>query len=153
MADISHSTISIRLFGSELNPEKITQLLGCEPSSAAKTGEKIIERNGQERIVKKGFWHLTYGESDEVILEEKIELLFGKLTTNLDSWKEVTRNLDTADIFCGLFIDNWSEGFTLSQSILKKISDRNLEIGFDIYSPTDTWDEKSEEDELSQESK
>ena len=153
MADISRSTISIRLFGSELNPERITQLLGCEPSSAAKTGEKIIERNGQERIVKKGFWHLTYGESDEVILEEKIELLFGKLTTNLDSWREVTRNLDTADIFCGLFIDNWSEGFTLSQSILKKISDRNLEIGFDIYSPTDTWDEKSEEDELSQESK
>ena len=153
MADISRSTVSIRLFGSELNPERITQLLGCEPSSAAKTGEKIIERNGQERIVKKGFWHLTYGESDEVILEEKIELLFGKLTTNLDSWREVTRNLDTADIFCGLFIDNWSEGFTLSQSILKKISDRNLEIGFDIYSPTDTWDEKSEEDELSQESK
>ena len=153
MADISRSTVSIRLFGSELNPDKITQLLGCEPSSAAKTGEKIIERNGQERIVKKGFWHLTYGESDEVILEEKIELLFGKLTTNLDSWREVTRNLDTADIFCGLFIDNWSEGFTLSQSILKKISDRNLEIGFDIYSPTDTWDEKSEEVELSQASK
>ena len=153
MADISRSTISIRLFGSELNPEKITRLLGCEPSSAAKTGEKIIKRNGKERIVKKGFWRLTYGESDEVILEEKIELLFGKLTTNLDSWSEVTRNLDTADIFCGLFIDNWNEGFTLSQSILKKISDRNLEIGFDIYSPTDTWDEKSEEDELSQESK
>lgn len=153
MADISRSTISIRLFGSELNPEKITRLLGCEPSSAAKTGEKIIKRNGQERIVKKGFWSLTYGESDEVILEEKIELLFGKLNTNLDSWREVTRNLDTADIFCGLFIDNWNEGFTLSQSILKKISDRNLEIGFDIYSPTDTWDEKSEEDELSQESK
>jgi hypothetical protein len=152
MADISRSTISIRLFGSELNPEKITQLLVCEPSSAAKTGEKIIKRNGQERIVKKGFWRLAYGESDEVILEEKIELLFGKLTTNLDSWRKVTRNLDTVDIFCGLFIDNWNEGFTLSQSILKKISDRNLEIGFDIYSPTDTWDEKSEEDELSQES-
>jgi len=153
MTDISRSTISIRLFGSELNPEKITQLLGCEPTSAAKTGEKIIKSNGKERIVKKGFWHLTYGESDEVILEEKIELLFGKLTDNLESWIEVTKNLETADIFCGLFIDNWNEGFTLSQSILRKVSERNLEIGFDFYSPTDTWDEKSEEDELLQESK
>jgi len=153
MANISRSTISIGLFGSELNPEKITQLLGCEPTSAAKTGEKIIKPNGKERIVKKGFWHLTYGESDEVILEEKFELLFARLTDNLESWREVTRNLDKAYIFCGLFIDNWNEGFSLSQSILKKISDRNLEVGFDIYSPTDTWHEKSEEDEISQEPK
>ena len=50
MADISRSIVSIRLFGSELNPEKIAQLLGCEPSSAAKTGEKIIKRNGQEIV-------------------------------------------------------------------------------------------------------
>jgi hypothetical protein len=55
MVDISLSTVSVRLFGAELNPEEITQLLGCEPSSAAKTGEKIINENGQERIVKKGF--------------------------------------------------------------------------------------------------
>ena len=72
MADISRSTVSIRLFGSELNPEKITQLLGCEPSSAAKTGEKIIKRNGQERIVKKGFWLFDYGESDDVLVEKRL---------------------------------------------------------------------------------
>jgi len=153
MADISCSTVSIRLFGSELNPEKITQLLGCEPSSAAKTGEKIIKRNGQERIVKKGFWLLDYGECDNVLIEEKIDFLFGKLTNNLESWQEATKNLDTADIFCGLFIDNWNEGFILSQNALRKISERNLEIGFDVYSPTDTWYSESKEGEIPEESR
>jgi hypothetical protein len=153
MADISRSRVSIRLCGSELNPEKITQLLGCEPTSAAKTGEKIIKRNGQERVVKTGFWHFSYGESDDVIIEEKIELLFGKLTNNLESWQEATKNLDLADIFCGLFIDNWNEGFTLSQSTLRKISERNLKIGFDIYSPTDTWYAEGEENETTEDSR
>ncbi len=120
MSDISRSAVSIRFYGAKLNPNYITQLLGCEPSSAAKTGEKIIRSNGTERIVKKGFWFLNYGESDEIVIGEKIETLFGKMTDNLDSWREVTRNLDTADIFCGLFIDNWNEGFSLSQSIMKK---------------------------------
>ena len=153
MADISRSAVSIRLFGSELNPEKITQLLGCEPSSAAKTGEKIIKRNGQERIVKKGFWLFDYGESDDVLVEKKIELLFGKLTDNLESWQEATKNLDLADVFCGLFIDNWNEGFTLSPATLRKISERNLEIDFDVYSPTDTWYAESKEGEIPEESR
>ena len=150
MSNISRSTVSIRLFGAELNPEQITRILGCPPSSAAKTGEKIIKSNGNERIIKKGFWLLDYGASDEIVIEEKINILFGKLTDNLESWREITKDLDVADIFCGLFVGNWNEGFTLSQSTLRKISDRNLEIGFDIYSPTDTW---YEENATSEESK
>ena len=82
MSDISRSTVSIRLFGTELEPEHVTQLLGCTPSSSAKTGEKLTNSNGKERIVKKGFWHLDYGESDEIALEEKIEILLSKLTEN-----------------------------------------------------------------------
>jgi len=151
MADISRSTVSIRLFGSELNPEKITQLLGCEPTSAAKTGEKIIKRNGQERIVKKGFWLLGYGESDDVFVENKIEILFGKLTGNLEAWKEATKNLDLADVFCGLFVDNPNEGFALSPTTLRKISERNLEIDFDIYALTDTWYAESKKSEMQEE--
>lgn len=151
MADISRSTVSIRLFGSELNPEKITQLLGCEPSSSARTGEKIIKRNGQERIVKMGFWLLDYGDSDHVLIEKKIEILLGKLTDNLGSWQVVTKDLDLADVCCGLFIDNWNEGFMLSPITLRKISERNLEIGFDVYSPTDTWYAESEEGETPEE--
>ena len=127
--------------------------MGCEPSSAAKTGEKIIKSNGKERVVKKGFWLLDYGESDEIIIEEKIEILFGKLTDNLVSWQEITKNLDMAEIFCGLFVDNWNEGFTLSKSTLRKISERNLEISFDVYSPTDTWYGENEENETSEEVK
>jgi hypothetical protein len=143
MSDISRSTTSIRLFGAELDPEYVTQRLGYTPSSAAKKGDKLTKPDGKIRIVKMGFWRLWYGESDSV-LEEKIELLLGRLTDNLDAWQEITKDLEVADIFCGLFIDRWNEGFELSPSIMRKISDRNLKIGFDIYSPTDSWDRQIE---------
>ncbi len=144
MSDISRSTVSIRLFGAKLDPEYLTQRLGCLPSSAAKKGDKLTKRDGKTRIVKNGFWRLEYGANDTVILEEKIELLLGKLTDNLDAWQEITKDLEVADIFCGLFIDKWNEGFVLSPSIMRKISDRGLKIGFDIYAPTDTWDREKE---------
>ncbi|MFZ6030495.1 MAG: hypothetical protein ACOYYS_22540 [Chloroflexota bacterium] len=50
-----------------------------------------------------------------------------------------------ADIFCGPFLDNLNEGFELSPALMKRISDRNLKIGFDIHSPTDSWESKSDE--------
>jgi len=151
MSDIRSSTVSIRLFGAKLNPEYVTQLLGCTPSSTARTGERIIKSNGKEKIIKKGYWLLEYGARDEIVLEEKIELLLAKLTDNLESWQEVTKDLDLADLFCGLFIDKWNEGFTLSPSTLRKISERNLEVSFDIYSPTNTWYGENKESETSEE--
>jgi hypothetical protein len=51
-----------------------------------------------------------------------------------------------------LFIDNWNEGFALSPTTLRKISERNLEIDFDIYSPTDTWSAEDKEGEIPEES-
>ncbi len=145
MSDISRSIISIRLFGAKLDPEYLTQHLGCLPSSAAQKGEKLTKRGGKARILKKGFWRLEYEGSDTIILEGKIELLFGKLTDNLDTWQEITKDLEVADIFCGLFIDRWNEGFALSPSIMKKISDRGLKINFDIYAPTNTWYREKEQ--------
>ena len=149
MPDISRSTVSIRLFGAELDPEYLTQSLGCLPSFAAKKGEQLTKRNGKTRVVKKGFWrlHLNDGEDNTVPLEEKIELLLGRLTDNLDTWQEITKDLQVADIFCGLFIDNWNEGFGLSPAIMKKVSDRNIKIDFDIYSPTNSWYREKEQDE------
>lgn len=142
MAAISRSTVSLSFWGIHLDPEYLTNSLGCIPSLAAKTGETFsFKPDGKKRIAKKGFWRLEYGESDAVDLEEKIELLLTKLTDNLDVWQGTTKNAETADLFCGLFLDTWNEGFQLSPNLLRKIAERNLTISFDLYSPTDSWDQ------------
>lgn len=146
MANISRSTVSLRLFGPALDPADLTQRLGCTPSAAAKKGDQITKPNGTTRIVKRGSWRLSDGESDDILLEEKIEFLLQKLTDDLGVWHEITKDLEVADLFCGLFIDHWNEGFTLSPSIIRKIADRGLKINFDIYSPTDSWGKEDPND-------
>ncbi|MCB9134366.1 MAG: DUF4279 domain-containing protein [Anaerolineales bacterium] len=138
MSDITRSTVSIRFRGYDLDPLNLSTLLGCSPSSAAKRSEELINSNGDIRVVKKGFWHLSYGDSDAIEIEEKIHLLLGKLTDDLNVWQMITQSVK-ADLFFELFLDGWNEGFELSPATLKKLSDRNLKIGFDIYSPTDSW--------------
>jgi hypothetical protein len=145
MSAINRSTASMRLFGFELDPAYITQVLGCEPSSAARRGDRISKPEKPERIATRGFWHLEYGNADELNIEAKIEVLLEKLTNDLAAWREATKDLDVADIYCGLFLDDVNEGFTLSPSLLKKIADRNLKIGFDIYSSPNSWDDENEE--------
>ncbi|MFZ6028554.1 MAG: DUF4279 domain-containing protein [Chloroflexota bacterium] len=126
-----------------LNPSHITKLLSCEPTRAAKKGDNIANQDGKGRISRTGLWHISYGDIDAVPLEKKIDGLLSKLADDLQTWREIT-NQYKADIFCGLFLDNLNEGFELSPALMKRISDRNLKIGFDIYASTDSWESKSD---------
>jgi hypothetical protein len=139
MSELSRSTVSLRIFGIDLNPEYITQLLGCEPTEAERKGDTISQRGGKIHIARTGSWRLSYGNSDSVRLEIKIEGLLNKLTNDMQIWEQITRDYKV-DIFCGLFLDGWNEGYEISPSLMKKMGDRNLKIGFDIYGPTDSWE-------------
>jgi hypothetical protein len=133
MADIGKTRASLRIFGADLLPEEITSLLGCPPSKSAKAGDIDPRHKSETRIVKEGFWLLASDEDDNPLLEKKVETLLGKLTGDLSVWKQLTSKYKV-DIFCGLFLNEFNEGFGVSPALLKKLGERNLEIGFDIYS-------------------
>ncbi len=141
MSAISRSAVSIRIFGKFLDPDQITALLGCSPSTSGKTDEIIFSESGIPRKIRKGFWFIENGESDAVDLEEKINLLLDKLTGNLEVWQQITREYK-ADIFCGLFMNNINEGFTFTPTLMRKLADRNVKIGFDIYTSVNTLPDK-----------
>lgn len=138
MSAITHSTVSIRFHGKALDPEMLTTTLDCYPTEAGKTGEVLTKKSGTTRKVREGFWRLEYGESDAVDLEEKVNLLLGKLTDDLSVWQEITQKYK-ADVFCGLFMDKINEGFTFSPDLMKELADRNIKIGIDIYAPVQSW--------------
>ena len=134
MSDISKTKVSLRIFGQDLIPEEITALLGCLPTQSAKVGDVDPRQMPSSRIVKEGFWRLEFDKENILPLEKKVDLLLNELTNDLKSWETITLKFK-AEIFCGLFLNNFNEGFMLSPKLTKKLSDRNLEIGFDIYLP------------------
>ena len=135
MSEVDRSTASLRFIGEDLEPNELSNRLKFLPSE--ETAFPIV-KNKKEIIT---VWSVSCCESDRNRLEKKIETLLSWFTNDITVWKEISGKY-RGEIFCGLFLDGWNRGFELSSELLKMISDRNLLIGFDIYSPTDTWDEK-----------
>lgn len=133
MGNLSRTKVGIRIYGDDLVPDEVTNLLQCQPTEIRKMGD-VRGSKENPRIVTTGSWRFHVDENDVSILEEKVDKLLKQLTDDLLIWKQLTDRFQT-DIFCGLFLEDFNEGFSLSPEILKKLSDRNLEIGFDIYLP------------------
>ena len=135
MPNIDRSTASLRFIGEGLDPNELSKRLEFFPSEEA---ANPIVKTKKENIT---VWSVGYRESDPSELEKKIENLLNWFTKDMNVWKDISGKY-RGEVFCGLFLDGWNRGFELSTELLRKLSDRNLFIGFDIFSPTDTWDEK-----------
>jgi hypothetical protein len=130
MAELGNTMVSIRFSGKDLDPKKLGALLGFIESEST---EMTVKRLKSGRVV----WSIRLQNKEFLPLEKKIEALLGEFTKEINTWKRATEYIK-ADIFCGLFLDEWNKGFSLTPPLTKELSDRNLEIGFDVYSPTDT---------------
>jgi hypothetical protein len=133
MGNIHRTKVSLRIFGDDLIPETISGLLQCKATEAVKKND-LTGYSQKRDTARTGSWHFNIDENDPSTLEQKIEKLLIQMTENPAIWKRLTTDFKV-DIFCGLFLEEFNEGFNLSPEVLKKLSDRNLEIGFDIYLP------------------
>jgi hypothetical protein len=130
---VDEASVTLRLFGDDLDPTEITRLLGVEPSEAARTGESVTRANGTY-TARQGFWRLRSGRRETDIADQLLTLL-ARLTDDLSVWRALTSRY-RADLFCGLFLSVPNRGIELSPELLGQISARHLTLGFDIYGPS-----------------
>ena len=134
MAAIAKSTAAVRFFGDDLEPSELSALLGCEPSTQYRRGDLVSP--GRPNTRKCGAWLLAAEDRQPEALDEQLAGIFSKLTQDLEVWRALSSRFDAA-VFCGLFMNESNEGFSLSRITLAALSARNLEIGFDVYDPDD----------------
>lgn len=128
---IDETTVSIRFFGEQLDPDKLTEWLGYKPSYWQYKGDVIFQ--GQYRkIAKEGCWILSTERDNQSSLEEKVTSLLDKLADDKKLWQELTTQF-RVDVFCGIFMQTWNRGFELSPQVMNRLAERNVVIGFDIY--------------------
>jgi Domain of unknown function (DUF4279) len=118
--------VSLRVHGEELDPDRISALLGCEPSSWARKGTPFP---------KKGRWILEIDskdcdENDDV--DEGVKMLLARLPSDPNVWTSLAKG-HRVDVFCGLFLASSNGGFGISPEVSRLLADRGLEIGFDVY--------------------
>ena len=128
---VDRSKVSLRLFGDSLVPAEVTRLLCCEPTRAFRKGDVEPDKR-YHRVASQGSWLLEGALPENAGIEEQVAALLGRLTNDLPVWQRLTTDF-RADVFCGVFLEEWSRGFGLSPRLTKMLGERGLEIGFDIF--------------------
>jgi len=84
-------------------------------------------------------WSLVCADSEPEAFDQQIQSLLARLTPDLQVWQSLAAEY-RVDLFCGYFMSDSNQGFTLSATTVSALAARQLEIGFDIYStePEDT---------------
>lgn len=54
------------------------------------------------------------------------------MTNDPDLWRELTKKYK-ADLFCGIFMDEFNQGLTITPTTLSAIGLRGLTLDLDIY--------------------
>jgi hypothetical protein len=135
MAVISETSISLRFFGDDLNPDTLTMSLGRAATTSATKGQVIKnETTGRERIARSGSWLFSVERREPGDLDAQIRELFDALTPDLSIWGALAAKYKP-DLFVGLFMKEINEGDEISAHSLGLLSSRGVSLSLDIYGP------------------
>jgi hypothetical protein len=129
--EVDSCSVCIRVYGDDLNPDAVSALLGCVPTSACRKGD-IHRGKKYDRVEKQGRWLLALDHVRGVRLDDLINQVLDRLTNDLAVWRTLTDRYKV-DLFCGVQLELWNRGLGLSPGTLLRIGERGLELGIDIY--------------------
>lgn len=132
MAVVGKTVVTLRLFGDDLDPAEVTQLLGAEPTAFGRKGDVRTIASGRTVTSRSGSWRLSAEDCSPGDLNGQLQELFSRLTQDLTVWQELKRRYE-CDVFCGLFLHGGNEGEELQPETLSMLGVRGLALGLDIY--------------------
>ena len=136
MAHLQRSVATLRIIGDDLKPEKVTELLGCEPTASQTKGQKVRgHKTGREIVMRTGMWRLEATDCEPEDLDKQVAELLTKLTQDLSIWASLSDQF-AIDLFCGLFMEESNEGVSISADTLLALGQRGIVLALDIYGPT-----------------
>jgi hypothetical protein len=133
MGTISRLRATLRITGDELDPDEITRLLGKAPDAVQRRGYPLRLPSGAEgRILTFSSWRLQADESCDGDLDVQVAQILDRTTDDLAVWRRIA-SAYRMDLFCGLFLEGYNEGLSISPSTLRDLGEREIALGLDIY--------------------
>jgi hypothetical protein len=123
--------VSLRIRGDALDPDFLTQQLGVAPSFSARKGD-LIARRGTERLQTTGVWTYRLEVQPSTELGDAIGHLLAVLPEDATLWEEITSSF-TADVFCGVFLQDDNQSTVIQSEVLSTLGRRGLPLSFDLF--------------------
>jgi hypothetical protein len=134
--DIDRLEIQLRVTGDELEPERITRMLGVNATLAARKGEEI-DMAGVPVIQRTGIWSYSLPASSEWELGDAIDTLLERLPHDPALWESLS-GWATVSVVCGLYIHDVDRAADLAPDTLARLAERRLALRLEIRGGTPT---------------
>ena len=128
--DIERLDIELRVTSDDLEPERITRMLGVAPTSAARRGEEI-DIGGVPVVQRTGVWAYALPASPEWELGDAIDTLLDRLPHDPALWESLASWASVA-VICGLFIQDADRAADLAPDTLARLAERRLALSLQI---------------------
>jgi hypothetical protein len=136
MPQLHESHAALRIVGDALIPDDVSKLLGATPTNSRVKGETWIGKSsGREYVAKSGAWHLSAEDCKPGDLDKQAADLLGKMTSDLDVWRELTGKFKV-DLFCGWFMEDSNEGLSVSPRTMAALAERGIKLDIGLYAPS-----------------
>lgn len=130
-ANASRTFATFRLWGKDLEPSRVTEMLNLAPSKAFKRGDRRTETNEWPH----GYWGIT---SENQVLSTDLALHIEWLIDRLEPVQSQLAQIMAAegvqaDIFCFWESRTGHGGLIFGPKLLAGMAALNLQLGLDIY--------------------
>lgn len=129
--------VSMCLKGDQLDPNRITQLLGLIPSDTKVKGQKDVTSTKKVVTAKTGLWRFsTYDELKSTVFAEHLEFLRSRFASR---WKDIAKLPNVQEAYVDVFIaineekDNKNTAyFGLTAANLSDLQQLGLPMRFEV---------------------
>jgi hypothetical protein len=130
--DVDRVHVTLVFHGDDLDPEEISRLLDCSPTSSHSKGELQPGLDAKAGRWTTGAWLLTLeGEAPQTASELLADLL-GDLPDDETLWRELSSRWRVS-IWVGLFLYQWNRGFELEAPLIERVARMHASLSFDVY--------------------
>ena len=128
--DIDRLGIALRVAADDLDPDRITRMLGVNPTFAAKRGEDV-DVHGVPVSQHTGTWRYALPPSPEWELGDAIDTLLERLPHDPALWESLA-GWATVVVVCGLYIHDVDRVAALTPDTLARLAERRLALSLQI---------------------
>lgn len=132
---IDEMSISFCIYGDDLDPDQISQILGVSPTHAYREGEHRLSRAERARHPvpsASAAWILRVRDQSPRQPGELTKELLDQLPDDEALWDQLASRYHVR-LSYGLFVVDWSSGFSLSPELVARIARMRAVVEFDIY--------------------
>jgi len=131
--DIDRLEVALRITGDELDPERLTRMLGVAPTFAGRKGEHV-DHGGVPVSQPTGVWSYALPASPEWELGDAIDTLLEQLPADPALWESIAGRAEVA-VVCALYVHDADRAATLPPDTLARLAERRLALRLEIHGP------------------